>query len=112
MPIANAQMKTYQFLQGMYADSYFPRVCVDKTKQVLVALCESIERKRPADLAGLYRLTHAATEQINELQELFEEHDSEIETGAREVIAEDFACIAKAYGFDADTEELIATRDW
>ncbi len=112
MPIANAEMKTYPFLQSMTADSYFPSVCVDKTKQVLVALCERIERERPTDLDGLYRLTHAATEEINGLQGFFEEHGSEIETGAREAIAEDFARIAKAYGFDADSEELIATREW
>lgn len=38
---------------------------------------------------------------------------SEIETVAREAIAEDFWRVASAYGFaDADAEELIATRDW
>lgn len=32
---------------------------------------------------------------------------------AREEIAEDFAYVARAYGFaDADVEELIATREW
>jgi hypothetical protein len=112
MPIANAEMKTYLFLQPMYDDNYFPAACVDKVKQVLVGLCERIEREKPADLAGLYRLTHAATEQVNELQDDFAEHDSEIETAAREAIAEDFARIAAAYGFNADVEELIATRDW
>ncbi len=112
MPIANAEMKEYPFLQSMYGDSYFPAVCVDKVKQVLVSLCERIEREQPADLEALYRLAHAATEQINDLEECFAEHDSEIETGAREAIAEDFARIAAAYGFDADIEELIATRDW
>ena len=31
---------------------------------------------------------------------------------AREVTAADCESIAKAYGFDADVEELIAPRDW
>jgi hypothetical protein len=60
----------------------------------------------------LYALTHAATEEFNALAEEFEENDSELETAAREAIAEDFEWIAKAYGFDADIEELIAPRDW
>ena len=49
---------------------------------------------------------------FNTLGEAFYEHDSEIETVARECIAADFAFIASTYGFDADTEEMIATRDW
>ncbi len=110
--IANVELRAHSFLRGMYSDDYFPDVCVDRVKEVLIALCESIEREKPEELEGLYRLTHAATEQINDLEDDFAEHDSEIETGAREAIAEDFARIAKAYGFDADGEELIATRDW
>jgi hypothetical protein len=105
-------MKEHAFVRGMYADGYFPDECVDKVKDVLVRLCETIERTKPADLESLYHLTHAATEEINDLEEDFEEHGSEIETGAREIMAEDFALIAKAYGFDADVEELIATREW
>lgn len=60
----------------------FPSSCVDKVKAVLVALCEQIEREKPADLPALYALTHAATEEINDLEEDFHENDSEIETGA------------------------------
>ena len=62
--------------------------------------------------AALYVLSDAATEEFNQLAEEFGENDSEIETAAREAIAEDFGVIAKAYGFDADVEELIAPRDW
>ena len=110
--IANETMSQHSFLTGMYSDGYFPDICVDKVKSVLVRLCESIEAEKPTDLAGLYRLTHASTEEINALEEFFEEHDSELETGARETMGDDFATIAAAYGFDADIEELIATRDW
>ena len=50
---------------------------------------------------------------FNDLQEEFLEQDCEIETVAREAIAEDFLAIAKSYGFsDAEVEELIANRDW
>ena len=112
MAITNETMKAHLFLRDMYEDSYFPDLCVDKVKEVLVRLCERIEQDQPADLDALYRLTHAATEDINDLEDFFGEHDSEIETGAREAIAADFERIASAYGFDADIEELIAPRDW
>ncbi|MDP4501246.1 DUF5713 family protein [Nonomuraea turcica] len=50
---------------------------------------------------------------FNELEAEFEAVGSEIETVAREVIAEDFWFVASAYRFaDADVEELVATRDW
>lgn len=58
-------------------------------------------------------LTQAATEEFNLLEAEFEAAGSDIETVAREEIAEDFSFVASAYGFaDADVEELIATRDW
>lgn len=112
MAITNQKLKDHQFLRGMYQDGYFPDHCVDKVKDVLVRLCERIELEQPADLDALYRLSHAATEEINGLEDYFGEHGSEIETGAREAIAADFEQIATAYGFDADLEELIAPRDW
>jgi len=111
--ISNEQINGHAFLQCMYDDQYFPKKLVDKGKQILLGLCERIEREKPADEASLYTLTHAATNQFNDLAEEFLEADSEIETGARECIASDFEFVAKAYGFvNADTEELIATRDW
>lgn len=97
----------------MYEDDYFPDFLVNKCKAILVSLCLTIETNLPADVEALYPLTHAATEKFNDMEEEFDEHDSEIETAARECIALDFECIAHAYGFvAADMEELIAPRDW
>ena len=113
MAITNEQITGYGFLREMYDDPYFPDEVVDKGKAVLLRLCERIEAERPGDLAALYALTHAATEEFNALEEDFEEAGSEIETAAREQIAEDFGFIASAYGFtDAEVEDLIAPRDW
>lgn len=109
----NEALASYAFLQGMYDDGYFPNHVVDKGKAILLRLCDRIEAERPADLKALYVLTHAATEEFNDLESDFDEAGSELETVAREVIAEDFWAIANAYGFaDADIEDLIATRDW
>jgi hypothetical protein len=113
MAIKNPKLTDYQFLAGMSRDGYFPDFLVDKGKAILVNLCGQIESQKPADLKALYRHSHRATEAFNDLQEEFEEHDSEIETVARDCIGMDFDFIAKAYGFDdADGEELISPRDW
>jgi hypothetical protein len=110
--LKNEAMKTYSFLKDMYSDSYFPKKLVDKGKYLLIDLCFKIEQKQPKNLEELYKLTHSTTNKFNDLQEEFDENDSEIETVARDCIGTDFEFIAKSYAFNADTEELIATRDW
>ncbi|MFF2726501.1 DUF5713 family protein [Streptomyces sp. NPDC058008] len=113
MGISNRRMAEYGFLRGLYEDAYFPDRVVDRGRAVLVRLCERIEAERPAGLAALYVLTHAATEEFNALEAEFEAAGSEIETVAREEIGEDFRAVAMAYGFTgADPEELMATREW
>ncbi|WP_444935228.1 DUF5713 family protein [Microbulbifer sp. JMSA004] len=113
MPISNVKIHNHNFLAGMYSDGYFPDFLVDKIKVILIDLCESIESERPQDKTSLLRLTHAATERINHLAEEFEDNDSELETEAREVMAENFDFVVRAYGFDSlDIEDVIATREW
>ncbi|GGY57829.1 DUF5713 family protein [Streptomyces omiyaensis] len=113
MAITNEKVGERAFLRGLYEDGYFPDHVVDQGREILLRLCERIEADRPADLPGLYALTHAATEEFNALEAEFEAAGSEIETVAREEIGGDFRFVATAYGFaDADPEELIATRAW
>lgn len=112
MAITNAKLKDYPFLQEMYDDEYFPNFLVDKGKAILARLCEAIETQKPTDNDRVLQLTHAATNEFNALGDEFLEHDSEIETAARDAIGTDFAFIVEAYGFDIDGEEIIATRDW
>jgi hypothetical protein len=110
--IKNKKVRNYIFLKDMYADEYFPVFLVDKGKAILINLCVQIEKEHPKSLLELYNLTHVATIKFNDLENEFENSGSELETGARETIAGDFIYIAKAYGFEADTEELIAPRNW
>ncbi|MGW2517864.1 DUF5713 family protein [Streptomyces sp. NPDC001617] len=113
MPISSRRITERAFLEVLYEDDYFPDHVLDRGKAILLALCERIEAERPADLAALYALTQAATEEFNALEAEFDEAGSEIETVAREEIGGDFWFIAQAYGFeDADAEKLIATREW
>ncbi|MFE0690334.1 DUF5713 family protein [Streptomyces xiamenensis] len=113
MPITNPQAAERRFLEVLYADDYFPDQVLDRGRAILTRLCERIEAERPADLAALYVLTHAATVEFNALEAEFEAAGSEIETVAREEIGGDIWSVAQAYGFaDADVEELIAPREW
>ncbi|WP_369259585.1 DUF5713 family protein [Streptomyces sp. R35] len=113
MPITNQQVREHAFLRALYGDDYYPDHVLDKGKAILLGLCERIETEQPKDLAALYVLTETATEEFNALEAEFEAADSEIETVAREEIAEAFWFVASAYGFvDADVEELIAVREW
>ena len=113
MRFTNKALSGYDFLADMTADDYFPQPLVEKGKLILVRLCEAIEAQKPEDLAALYVLTHAATEEFNALGEELDAAGSEIETMARDAIGTDVAKIAEAYGFpEADIEELIAPREW
>ncbi|MFE9565655.1 DUF5713 family protein [Streptomyces sp. NPDC006487] len=113
MSITNQQVAARSFLEPLYRDAYYPDHVLDKGRDILLRLCARIEAEQPSGLAALYVLTGAATEEFNLLEAEFEAAGSEIETVAREEIAEDFAFVASAYGFtDADVEALIAPREW
>ncbi len=101
----------YNLLNDMYNDGYFPDFLVDKVKlliQDVISFLETGER----DLEKIQNKFDEMTEAINELQEEFEENDSEIETGARKSIGETIEYILKWFDIDIDTEEAIASREW
>lgn len=112
MTIAHPKLKDHVFLKHLQNDQYFPSFFYPKAKQILVELCEQFEAQQPQTAEAVYALTHATTIRFNELEEELNEHDSEIETIAREAICEDIYIIARDYGFDLDYEELVAPRDW
>ncbi|MDI1477941.1 DUF5713 family protein [Polyangium sp. y55x31] len=111
MTIKNEAVRQRKLLEPMIEDDYYPKHLVEKGQQLLVALAERVEKEAPKGTA-VYALTHATTEAFNELQEEFFEEESEIETVAREAIAEDIGFILDAYGYEFDIEEAIAPRDW
>jgi hypothetical protein len=111
MPAGNPTILGHAFLDDMFRDGYFPNHLVEKGKQILLDLCDRIEREQPEGEA-VYSLTHEATERFNDLAEEFYEHDSEIETAARDNIGSDIDFILRTYGYDLDIEEAIAPRDW
>lgn len=113
MGIADPALAGHTFVAPLVRDGYYPDEPVARLQAALATLCERIEAGRPADLDGLYRLTHAFTEEVNDLQDVFWAAGSEIETVARDAIAVEIELIASTYGHpDADLEEMLAPRDW
>ena len=101
----------YKLLDEMYQDDYYPAFLVDKVKdelQKVIALLESGE----TDTEVVQETLDEAVCGINDLQEEFDENDSEIETVARECIAATVAYILEWFGIPIDTEEAIRERDW
>lgn len=101
----------YTLLEDMYEDDYFPDFLVDKVKalvQDVIHFLETGER----DLEKIQEKFDAMTLAINDLEEEFEENDSEIETAARDSIGETVDYILKWFDIDMDVEDAIAEREW
>ena len=63
-------------------------------------------------LQKYYGVRGSVTRAINDLQEEFDENDSEIETVARDCIAVTVRDILGWFGIDIDTETALRERDW
>lgn len=101
----------YVLLADMYGDGYFPDFLVDKVRaqvEDVIALLETGEK----DLEVIQKKFDDMTLAINDLQDEFEEHDSEIETAARDSIGETVEYILKWFDISIDVEDAIAERDW
>jgi len=99
------------YLADMYDDDYFPNFLVDKVKSYIVDVVQYLESgERSID--AIQAKFDTMTDSINDLQEEFEENDSEIETGARESIGETVRHILKHFNIAIDVEEAIRNRDW
>lgn len=101
----------YQLLAAMYRDGYFPDFLVDKVRvqmQAVIAFLETGER----DLKKIQKKFDEMTQAINDLQEEFEDNDSEIETVARDSIAETTEYILQWFNIGIGVEDAIGDRDW
>ena len=99
------------YLREMYADSYYPHFLVDKIKVLLQEVVSFIEQGSytPAELQGKF---DAMTTGINDLEEEFDDNDSEIETVARDSIGGTVQYIIDWFDLPLDCETAIQERDW
>ena len=103
--------ESYVLLKDMVEDDYYPKFLVEKVKDCIapvIALLESGETDKEVIQAKLDEMTLA----INDLQEEFDENDSEIETVARDSIGVTVGYILDWFGIDIDVEDAIGERDW
>ena len=98
-------------LDELYQDKYYPDFLVDKVKDELQKVIDLLESGE-TDIEVVQETLDEAVCGINELQEEFDENDSEIETVARECIAASVAYILEWFDIPIDTEEAIRERDW
>lgn len=101
----------YKMLDDMYKDDYFPDFLVDKIKGLMQKVIEVLETGE-RDLETIQNAFDKMTLAINDLQEEFEDNDSELETGARESIGETVAYILNWFDINMDVEDAIGERDW
>ena len=77
----------YKLLDEMYNDDYYPTFLVDKVKDELQKVIDLLESGE-TDIEVVQEKLDEAVCGINDLQEEFDENDSEIETVARDCIGE------------------------
>ena len=101
----------FEYLKDMYQDEYFPNFLVDKIKGLLKELVTFLEDGKHS-IAEIQDELDRIVTGINELQEEFEENDSEIETVARDSIGTTIEEILSYFKIHIDIEEAIRARDW
>ena len=101
----------YTLLDEMYNDDYYPTFLVDKVKDELQKVIDLLESGE-TDIEVVQEKLDEAVCGINDLQEEFDENDSEIETVARDCIGETVAYILEWFDIPIDIEEAIRERDW
>nr|WP_268240155.1 DUF5713 family protein [Paenibacillus marchantiophytorum] len=102
---------SFEYLKDMYNDGYFPNFLVDKVKAELVKVVRFLEQGNQ-DIEEVQSKLDFAIQAINDLAEEFDENDSEIETVARESIAQTVEDMLAFFGIEIDTEVAIRERDW
>jgi len=101
----------YTLLADMYADGYFPDFLVDKVKAELEGVIDFLEAGE-TDTEAIQTRFDEMTQAINDLEEEFEENDSELETVARDSIGSAVAHILDWFDVPIDVEDAIRERDW
>lgn len=103
--------ENYVLIEDMVQDDYYPPFLVEKLHALIlpvIGLLEGGEKNINVIQKKLDEMTLA----INDLQEEFDENDSEIETVARDSIAVTIEYIMKWFGIAIDIETALREREW
>ena len=103
--------ENFEYLSEMYQDEYFPNFLVDKLRDIIKATVSFIE-EGDHTIEEIQGALDQMVLKINDLQEEFEENDSEIETIARDSIGITVEKILEFFEIDIEIEEAIREREW
>lgn len=103
--------ENYVLLEDMYDDDLFPDFLVDKIKALIEQVIAYLESGE-TDTVKIQKKLDEMTLAINDLEQEFEENDSEIETVARDSIGMTVEYILEWFGIDIDIETAIKEREW
>lgn len=103
--------ENYKLLEEMYNDGYFPDFLVDKIKALIQNVIDFLETGE-RDLNKIQNEFDKMTLAINDLEEEFEDNDSELETVARDSIGVTVEYILKWFDVNIDAEDAITEREW
>jgi len=109
--IMNKLPENFEYLADMYNDQYFPNFLVDKVKNEIVNVVKFIEEGNHTT-DEIQSQLDIMTLNINDLEEEFNDNDSEIETVARDSIGVTVEKILHFFSVDIDIEEAIREREW
>ena len=102
--------ENYVLLEDMVNDDYYPKFLVDKVKDLIIPVIDLLENGEE-NKTVIQKALDTMTLAINDLQEEFDEHDSELETVARDSIATTIGDILEYFDIDIDIETALAERD-
>ena len=103
--------ENYVLLEDMVNDDYYPKFLVDKVKDLIIPVIDLLENGEE-NKTVIQKALDTMALAINDLQEEFDEHDSELETVARDSIATTIGDILEYFDIDIDLETALAERDW
>lgn len=103
--------ENYVLLEDMVNDDYYPKFLVDKVKDLIIPVIDLLENGEENKIV-IQKALDTMTLAINDLQEEFDEHDSELETVARDSIATTIDDILEYFDIDIDIETALAEREW
>ena len=103
--------KNYILLAEMYEDDYYPKFLVKKVEKLIRNVIDFLETGE-TDIEIIQKKLDEMTIGINDLEEEFDENESEIETVARDCIGMTVDYVLKWFGIEIDIEEAIREREW
>jgi len=104
-------LKEINYLEIMYKDDYYPNFLVDKIKVLLEDVVQYLQQGSHS-LEDIQAKFDEITLAINDLEDEFDQHHSEIESVARDSIAVTVMEILQAYNIELDIEDAIREREW